>query len=176
MGYFNTTLVFIYRNRVYNSLRNGRFQYNTCFYLSNVFPPFFVFIIIAFPHKINVFSIFPNRHKFFSYLFQNSFPPLFYAAFRHSSAFRDWEKSSSLRDLPTLCTKCDFPTCLEIFPFHSKILSDNKKGAMQNSAQLQSLSMTSARYSRWHRSAFSNPLLETLLHFPPSARPAGKSA
>lgn len=120
-------------------------------------------------------QFFPNRHKFFSYLFQNSFPPLFYAAFRHSSAFRGWEKSSSLRGLPTLCTKCDFPTCLEIFPFHSKFLSDNKKGAMQNSAQLQSLSMTSARYSRWHRSASEGPLSETPLHFPPSARPAGRS-
>ena len=54
-------------------------QYNSCYCLFNVFPPFFIFIIVIFPDKINVSLIFPNRQQFFKFSLKIISNPQFYA-------------------------------------------------------------------------------------------------
>ena len=73
--YFNTTLVFIYL--IFPSFLPagaGIFQYNTCFYLSNVFPPFLISIIVIFPDKFNVSLNFSQPFLFFRHFLSNRLP------------------------------------------------------------------------------------------------------
>ena len=71
---FNTTLVFIYQYMHWWKFRMLIFQYNTCFYLSNVFPPFLISIIVIFPDKFNVSLNFSQPFLFFRYFLSNRLP------------------------------------------------------------------------------------------------------
>ena len=63
--YFNTTLVFIYLIATYFFTNKFKFQYNSCFYLSNVFKPFFSFHYISKPRYIQRFpAFFPTGRLF----------------------------------------------------------------------------------------------------------------
>ena len=54
--------------------KSSIFQYNSCFYLSNVFPPFLISIIVIFPDKFNVSLNFSQPFLFFRHFLSNRLP------------------------------------------------------------------------------------------------------